>query len=113
MLLEKFKKSFVFKRFLISYVSILLIPLLLSLIVFNTSFTVVQKNSVNSTLFLLNQLKNFIDSKMEKIDEIAIKMAYDSKTSVDFNIGYAPKKAHQMFTGFGSITITSVKLFLI
>ncbi|ADL43079.1 transcriptional regulator, AraC family [Caldicellulosiruptor obsidiansis OB47] len=79
MLLEKFKKSFVFKRFLISYVSILLIPLLLSLIVFNTSFTVVQKNSVNSTLFLLNQLKNFIDSKMEKIDEIAIKMAYDSK----------------------------------
>lgn len=68
-----------FKRFLISYISILLIPLLLSLIVFNTSVAVVQKNSVNSTLFLLNQLKNLIDSRIEKIDEIAIKMAYDSK----------------------------------
>ncbi|BCS80603.1 AraC family transcriptional regulator [Anaerocellum diazotrophicum] len=79
MLLKKFKESFVFKRFLISYISILLIPLLLSLIVFNTSVTVVQKNSVNSTLFLLNQLKNLIDSRIEKIDEIAIKMAYDSK----------------------------------
>lgn len=79
MLLKKFKESFVFKRFLISYISILIIPLLLSLIVFNTSVAVVQKNSVNSTLFLLNQLKNLIDSRIEKIDEIAIKMAYDSK----------------------------------
>lgn len=79
MLLEKFRKSFVFKRFLISYVSILLIPLLLSLVVFNASIIVVQKNSVNSTLFLLNQLKSLIDSKVEKIEETAVKMAYDSK----------------------------------
>lgn len=79
MLMEKFRKSFVFKRFLISYISILLIPLLLSIVAFNTSVAVVQKNSINSTLFLLNQLKNRIDSRIEKIDEIVIKMAYDTK----------------------------------
>lgn len=73
------KKGKVFKRFLMSYLVILLIPLALFLFILSKTTNSMEKSAKDNNLVLLNQAQSVIDSRMKKI--------YNAITNISYNSG--------------------------
>lgn len=75
------KKIQFFRRFLISYIIVLIIPLTLVSITYQKSITEAENDAKKSRLFLLMQTRDMMDTYMRNIDEMAIQIMFNSKLS--------------------------------
>lgn len=74
-------KSAIFKKFLFSYLVILLIPLFLATFAYNTAVNVIEDNAIESNLAMLNQTRDIVDKHLKEIDEMIIQIAFNPKLS--------------------------------
>lgn len=72
-------KSAIFKKFLFSYVVILLIPLFLATFAYNAATSVIEENAFDSNLTMLNQTRDIVDKHLKEIEEMMIQITFDSK----------------------------------
>ena len=64
----KLHKNIAFKRFLVSYILILIIPIVISSFVYVQAMAVIEDNAVNSGNFMIRQSGDIIDSYLSDID---------------------------------------------
>ncbi len=76
--LRKGKIAF-FKRFLISYLFILIIPLALTSVAYNQAVKIVEGNAIDSRLFMLGHIRDSVDKYFKDLDETIVLTALDSK----------------------------------
>lgn len=65
------KKRRLFWRFLITYVIILVIPLIFGAVVYNNAHQTIKKYAIDSNLSLLNQTREILERHMEEVNHIA------------------------------------------
>jgi len=71
--------SHVFRKFLISYLAILMIPLISGIISYRTSIDIAETNSVESSLLVLNQTKDNLERRFAEIEQFAIQLAMNRR----------------------------------
>lgn len=72
-----FKSSSILINWSISYVSILLIPLIISVVVYIASGNILEREIAVTNKQLLNQVKNAIDSRLKDIEKIGIELLFN------------------------------------
>lgn len=93
---DYFDKINVFRKFLFSYILILVIPLAASFIVYQVSIHEIKENATENSKKLLNQTKDIIDQKNEELETFVyelslnpdIKQLMYRKSNTDKNIPY-------------------------
>lgn len=68
-----------FKRFLISYLCILIIPLVLSSFAYNQAVRIVENNAIDSRMFMLGHIRDTVDKYFKDLDETIVLTALDYK----------------------------------
>lgn len=74
----KKRTSRVFKTFLISYIAILLLPMLIGSIAYQQAGKMLEEEAVRSNSAMLEQLRLVLDSRLKEIDQLADQMALDN-----------------------------------
>ncbi|MCS7461431.1 helix-turn-helix domain-containing protein [Paenibacillus doosanensis] len=69
----------VFKRFMISFLSMLIIPIVLSSFTYYEAVQIVETQSREAKLYILEQARDMLDKQWTDMDEAAIKLSYDSR----------------------------------
>ncbi|NWQ40734.1 helix-turn-helix domain-containing protein [Bacillus sp. EB106-08-02-XG196] len=93
---DRLEKITVFRKFLLSYLLILVIPLLASLIIYQVSIHKISENATENSKNLLNQTKEIIDQKNDEIEKFVYQMSLNPEinqlmnrtSSTDLNIAY-------------------------
>lgn len=83
------RNPIIFKSFLISFLSILIIPIVLSSLTYYEAANIVEKQSREARLSVLEQARDIIDKNWTDIDETSIRLSFDSRLSALFNL-HAP-----------------------
>lgn len=73
-------------RFLLSYIVILLIPLLTGMISYNEAVRLVEKDAREANLSLLEQTKDILDKRFDEIDSIVTQIANSTKIKRMMNV---------------------------
>ena len=73
------KKSKVYVRMLLSYLVILLIPMLLGFLIYIVTLDVIKGQSARMNDNMLEMVQREIDQKIEEISKISSRLAMDSK----------------------------------
>lgn len=68
--------------FLLSYIVILLIPLLISSLVYSKAVSMITENTFEANLSLLEQSRDITDRRLNEIENIAHQLALDPRTAV-------------------------------
>mgnify|MGYP005859380207 FL=1 len=68
-----------FRRFLLSYLAILVVTFILSIIVYNFTLKVVEENAIESRISMMKQARDIIDKHLQELDEMVIQIAFDPK----------------------------------
>jgi hypothetical protein len=71
----KFEFTRIYKKFLLSYILILFIPLLSGYISYKVSINIATSNSIESSLMLLNQSKDVLDGRLNEVSEFTKQLA--------------------------------------
>lgn len=79
MLRGKSGENNVFKRFLISFLFMLIIPIVLSSFTYYEAVQIVETQSREAKLHILEQARDTLDKQWADMDEAAIKLSYDSR----------------------------------
>ena len=76
------KKSKVYIRMFLSYLGILIIPMVLAMLLYTYTFRIIrhQAEDMNENLMVMAQKE--LDQEIDNIQKIAIRMALDSKVQV-------------------------------
>lgn len=76
------KKSKVYIRMFLSYLGILIIPMVLAMLLYTYTFRIIrhQVEDMNENLMVMAQKE--LDQEIDNIQKIAIRMALDSKVQV-------------------------------
>ena len=74
-----FKKSSIIFTFLLSYLCILLIPILIGVIIFNQSINVIENEINRGNTAILKQVQQNIDSRLREIEQLSLKIGLDSR----------------------------------
>ena len=74
--LEKIR---IFRRFLFSYILILVIPLLASVIVYQVSIHKIKENATENSINLLNQTKDIISRKNKELETFVYQMSFNTE----------------------------------
>lgn len=89
------KKIHIFRRFLLSYVLILVIPLIASFIVYQMSVQKMKENATEDSKKLLDQTVTIIDGKNEELEKLVYQISLNPainqlmhRKSDDKNVGY-------------------------
>ncbi|MFC5451625.1 helix-turn-helix domain-containing protein [Paenibacillus aestuarii] len=85
MLALKLKHSRVFRSFLISYVLILLIPMLTGYISYLVSSNIIKTSSLEASAMLLSQSKDILDRRMEEVENITRQLSMDQDLNYVMN----------------------------
>ncbi|GHH97826.1 AraC family transcriptional regulator [Neobacillus kokaensis] len=96
----RLEKINIFRKFLLSYILILVIPLLASVIVYKVSIHKLKDYATENSKNLLNQTKDIIDQKNEEIEKFVFQMSLNPdinqlmyrKSKNDINFGYEAYK---------------------
>ncbi|WP_167859185.1 helix-turn-helix domain-containing protein [Paenibacillus cymbidii] len=72
-------KSNVFKRFLVSFLFTLIIPIVLSSFTYYEAVQIVETQSREAKLYVLEQARDTLDKQWADMDEAAIKLSFDSR----------------------------------
>ncbi|RTE10795.1 helix-turn-helix domain-containing protein [Paenibacillus whitsoniae] len=75
----KFSTNHVFKRFMISFLFMLIIPIVLSSFTYYEAVQIVETQSREAKLYVLEQARDLLDKQWTDMDEAAIKLSYDSR----------------------------------
>ncbi len=75
------KKTYVFYSFLISYILILLIPLVLGSFVYLRTFNEMQDEAVNASISMLEQGRNVLDTRLQEIQGLVRQISFSSNIS--------------------------------
>lgn len=76
------KFSRTFRNFLISYVIILVIPLITAIISYHTAFKIAESKSIESSLLVLNQSKSHLERRLAEVEKFSRQLARNSYISV-------------------------------
>lgn len=68
-----------FKRFLLSYVAVLMVPLMIGAYAYDQTVTVIEEDAMNANLNVLNQSKSTLDIRLKEIEQLAMDLALDPK----------------------------------
>ena len=82
---------------LISYISILLIPIVISGLVYAESTRIVEREINNNNVILLKQIQKLMDKKMNDVKQLGLQVAWNPKLKVIFYNG-KPMNSHGCFT---------------
>lgn len=93
---DRLEKINIFRKFLLSYLLILIIPLLASLIIYQVSIHKMKDYASENSKNLLNQTKDIIDQKNNEIENFVYQMSVNPeinqlmyrKSNTDMNIAY-------------------------
>lgn len=93
---DRLEKVRIFRKFLLSYLLILIIPLLASLVIYQVSIHIIKDYASENSKNLLNQTKNMIDQKNNEIENFVYQMSLNPeinqlmhrKSNTDINIAY-------------------------
>src|SRR5690625_2650143 len=77
-IMRKLKFSRIFRNFLISYVIILLIPLIAAFISYHTSIKIAESKSIESSLLVLNQSKTHLEQRFSEVEKFSRQLARNS-----------------------------------
>lgn len=80
--MRKLKGSQTFRRFLISYVVILSIPLITAIICYHLSIKIAETKSIESSLLVLNQSKSQLEQRLSEVEKFSRQLARNSYISV-------------------------------
>ncbi|WP_158289566.1 helix-turn-helix domain-containing protein [Paenibacillus flagellatus] len=78
--------SYVFKRFLVSFLLMLIIPLALSSFTYYEAVHIVETQSRDAKLSVLEQARDMIDKQWADMDEASIQLSFDSRLIGLFNV---------------------------
>lgn len=86
MTLRKYIKNYKFVKnrsilisWLISYISILLIPIIISGFVYRESTKIVEREINNNNVIMLRQIQGIIDKKMADVERLSLQVAWNPK----------------------------------
>jgi two-component system response regulator YesN len=79
-------KSNIFKRFLVSFLLMLIIPIVLSSFTYNEAVHIVETQSREAMLSVLEQTRDIIDKHWTDMDEASIQLSFDSRLSGLFSL---------------------------
>ncbi|MDD9266108.1 helix-turn-helix domain-containing protein [Paenibacillus sp. GCM10023248] len=75
----------IFRSFLISYVLILIIPMLTGFISYYVSAGIIKSSSLEASTMLLNQSKDVLDRRMEEVENITRQLSLDQELNYVLN----------------------------
>jgi two-component system response regulator YesN len=75
----KSRKNNVFKRFMVSFLFMLIIPIVLSSFTYYEAVQIVETQSREAKLSILEQVRDVLDNQWADMDEAAIKLSFDSR----------------------------------
>lgn len=78
---EALRQNTFFRRFLIPYLFILILPLLLAGFAYNEAMRIVEREARQSKLIVLEQARDIVDSYFNDLDETFIQLSIDPKLS--------------------------------
>lgn len=84
------KSTNVFRKYLISYTLILLIPLITGSISYQVSIRIIKSSSVEASLLLLNQSKDILDRRMQEIEGFTRQLAMNQDLLLRCHIVWHP-----------------------
>ena len=68
-----------FKRFMLSYLLILFIPLTITFYFYRSSTSIVKQNAIDSNIFKLRNFRDVMDSRIERIDKNVMELGENEK----------------------------------
>ncbi|EKN65263.1 AraC family transcriptional regulator [Neobacillus bataviensis LMG 21833] len=106
---DRLEKINIFRKFLLSYILILIIPLLASFIIYQISIYKIKENASATSQNLLNQTKDIIDQKNDEIEKFVYQMSLNpeinqlmyQKSTVDMNLAYDLYKVQKSIHPYG------------
>ncbi len=78
---ERTDKHRMFLRFMFSYISILLIPILIGSLVYVEALKIVEKDSRESKFAMLEQSKTVLDMRLIEADRLAMQISLNKKVA--------------------------------
>lgn len=89
----------VMMTWLISYISVLLVPIVISVIIYMATLHIVENEVNRSNELLLTQIEQAIDSKLKSLEQLTLEIAYNKKVTSFINVS-APLKDDDHFQLF-------------
>lgn len=71
---------------LISYISVLLVPIIISVIIYIATLRIVENEVNRSNELLLTQIEQAIDSKLKSLEQLTLEIAYNKKVTSFINV---------------------------
>lgn len=82
----QFKNRSVMLTWLVSYISVLLVPIIISVIIYSATLQIVQTEINRSNELLLIQIEQAIDSKLKGLEQLAMEIVINKKVSGFANV---------------------------
>ncbi|WP_282939710.1 helix-turn-helix domain-containing protein [Paenibacillus sp. RC67] len=82
----RFKSRSVMTTWLISYISVLLVPIIISVIIYIATLRIVENEVNRSNELLLTQIEQAIDSKLKSLEQLTLEIAYNKKVTSFINV---------------------------
>ncbi|GAA4844630.1 helix-turn-helix domain-containing protein [Paenibacillus vulneris] len=76
----------VMTTWLISYISVLLVPIIISVIIYIATLRIVENEVNRSNELLLTQIEQAIDSKLKSLEQLTLEIAYNKKVTSFINV---------------------------
>ncbi|GAB2560197.1 helix-turn-helix domain-containing protein [Gracilibacillus alcaliphilus] len=83
--MKRQKTNKVFRRFLVSYLIILILPLIAGLISYQVSLDTAEKYSIMNSKQVLNKSREILEQKLEEIDRFVIQLSLDNDLNTILN----------------------------
>lgn len=77
--LSKQRKQKLFKRFLISYIAIMLVPLMISVLVYGKVVSTMQEDAQKGNLAMLQQTRDIMDRQLAEVDAVLMQLVSNGR----------------------------------
>ncbi|RCW64279.1 helix-turn-helix domain-containing protein [Saliterribacillus persicus] len=89
--MKRIQTSKIFRRFLISYLVILIIPMVAGFITYQVSLDTAEKYSIINSRQVLNQSKKILEQSLDEIDRFVLQLSLDQDLNILLNKNAADK----------------------
>ena len=86
-----------FKRFMISYMLVMLIPLAITAYVYTRSTNIMERNAIEANLFKLNNFNDVLDGRIERIDKYVHELNQNDKLAKIINLPNRDQNTPDMY----------------
>ncbi len=81
-------KNSVFSNFLLSYICVLLLPIIIGSLLYSQAVKIVESHVRDSNLLTLQQARQTLDSRLNEVDSTATQLAFNNKMKYLANVTY-------------------------